>query len=116
MINLFHASPRPTISDIAGKVARNEMILLDVREMAEVKASGKAQGATVIPLSLLPLKADPSQPGCALDTSKPVAVYCASGGRSSMAMQALKRFGFSDVHNLGGLGDWVAAGGQIERI
>ncbi|MFN7224539.1 MAG: rhodanese-like domain-containing protein [Paracoccaceae bacterium] len=116
MLNMFRSTPRPTISDIAAKVARNEITLIDVRELAEVKASGKAKGAIVIPLSLIPLKANPSQPGCELDISKPVAVYCASGGRSGMAVQTLARLGFHDVLNLGGLHDWTAGGGQIERI
>lgn len=108
-------APHLSMAEIAAKVARKEMTLLDVRELAEVKATGKAKGAVVIPLSLLPLRADPSQPNCQLDRARPVAIYCASGGRSGMAAQMLSRLGFAEVHNIGGIGDWTASGGQVEN-
>ncbi|WP_164969643.1 thioredoxin domain-containing protein [Aquirufa rosea] len=38
----------------------------------------------------------------ALDKTKPVYVYCLSGGRSSQAAKQLVDMGFSDVKNLGG--------------
>jgi len=42
-----------------------------------------------------------------LDKSKPVYVYCAAGGRSSKAMEEMKKLGFSKVYNLvGGYGVW----------
>ncbi len=44
-----------------------------------------------------------------------VAVYCASGGRSQMAAQVLISLGYREVHNIGGLFDWQAAGGAISR-
>ena len=110
------AQPCPPVQEIAAAVARGDMALVDVREMAEVKASGKAKGAKVIPLSILGLKCVPGAPDCMIPHDKPVALYCASGGRSSMAAQTLKGMGYAEVHNIGGLGDWVAGGGQVERI
>ncbi len=112
------APPQPSLTpdEISRLVASGEMSLVDVREMAEVRASGKAKGAQVIPLSILGLKCDPKSADCLISHNKPVALYCASGGRSSMAAQTLARMGYDQVHNLGGLGDWVAAGGQVERI
>ncbi|MCU0815225.1 MAG: rhodanese-like domain-containing protein [Cypionkella sp.] len=109
------AAPAPTIAEVAAKVAAKEMILIDVRELAEVRASGKAKGAEVIPLSVVGLKCDPAQPDCLIPRGKPVAVYCASGGRSGMAAATLSRLGYGEVYNLGGLGDWVAGGGQVEK-
>lgn len=116
MLSMFRSPApknRPTVSDVAAKVALGQMRLIDVREIAEVKASGKAEGALVIPLSLLPLKADPKQPGNLLQPGLPVAVYCASGGRSGMAADVLTRLGYAPVSNLGGLRDWAAGGGKV---
>ena len=45
---------------------------------------------------------------------KPIAVYCAVGGRAGMAAQALAGMGF-EVHNIGGFGDWANAGGPVSR-
>ncbi|MGB4826530.1 MAG: rhodanese-like domain-containing protein [Paracoccaceae bacterium] len=106
---------QPSLSQIADGVAKGEITLVDVREAGEVRASGKAKGALNIPLGVLQLKADPSAPDALLRPGKPVALYCASGGRSGMAAQMLQRMGYAPVWNIGGLGDWHAAGGQVER-
>lgn len=104
---------RIDIAEIAREVASERMVLIDVRDFAEAKASGVAEGARVIPLSLLPLKADPRQPGCEVPQGLPIAVYCASGGRSASAADLLKRLGYGPVTNLGGLRDWAAGGGRV---
>ncbi|MFN4193372.1 MAG: rhodanese-like domain-containing protein [Tabrizicola sp.] len=104
---------RPSIAEVADLLAQERLVLIDVREVAEAKASGVAKGARLIPLSLLGLKADPKHPDCDLPHGLPVAVYCASGGRSAMAADVLARLGYAPVHNLGGLRDWAAGGGQI---
>ncbi len=106
-------NPAPTVAEVAEQVAQGRMLLLDVREVAEARASGVAQGAKLIPLSLVPVKCDPRQPGCELPQGLPVAVYCAAGGRSGMAADALTRMGYGPVVNLGGLRDWVAGGGAV---
>ncbi len=41
------------------------------------------------------------------DKSKPVYVYCASGGRSGEAMEMMQKKGFKEVYNLeGGYNSW----------
>lgn len=95
--------------------ARGEVTLLDVREVGEVQASGLAAGAVHIPLGLLPLKADPKAPDFdARLQGKPIAVYCAAGARAGRAVQYLQSVGL-EAQNIGGLGDWVAAGGPVTR-
>lgn len=47
------------------------------------------------------------------DTSKIVYLYCASGGRASMAARQLQVSGYT-VENLGGLSSWKSAGGATE--
>jgi rhodanese-related sulfurtransferase len=115
MFSAFRSAPasRPSVTDVVAQVAEGKMLLIDVREVAEAKASGMARGAKLIPLSLVPLKCDPRQPGCELPQGVPVAVYCASGGRSGMAADTLTRMGYGPVVNLGGLRDWAAGGGAV---
>lgn len=107
-------------ADVAGAIAqaaRGELTLVDVREPGEVAMSGRAKGALHIPLMRLPMMGDPRHPDfhAGLDPEKPVAIYCASGARSAQGKALLERFGFTDVTNLGGLHDWMAAGGAVER-
>ncbi len=116
MFSMFRSSApasTPSVQEIAAEVAQGRMILIDVREIAEVRSSGKAEGALVLPLSVLPLKVDPHQPDPALKKGLPVAVYCASGARSGRAAQLLTQLGYGPVSNLGGLGDWASGGGKI---
>ena len=108
-------TPRMTAAEAVAAAKTGAVAVLDVREAAEV-ATGKAKGALHIPLSLVPIKADPKAPDCikGLDLAKPVAVYCASGMRSGAAVQALKKLGY-DAHNIGSIRDWAAAGGAVSR-
>ncbi len=109
-------TPRMTAAEAVAKASKGEVTVIDVREASEIAATGKAKVALHIPLSLVPLKADPKAPDRAkgLDPARPVAVYCASGMRSGSAVQVLKKLGY-DAHNIGTIRDWVAAGGAIGR-
>lgn len=109
--------PGLTAQQAVARAAAGEVVLVDVREPAEIRASGKARGAICLPLAAIPLKADLQSPDClpALKSGKPLVLYCASGGRSGMAAQTLRRMGHAEVHNIGGFGDWCAAGGPVER-
>ncbi len=121
MLNLFRSAARPaplSIQDAIQKVAGKEITLIDVREHGECAASGIAQGALHIPLATLRMKADPRSPEChpELKSGKPIAIYCAAGGRAGMAAQTLEQMGHAEVHNIGGFGHWAAAGGPVQRL
>jgi rhodanese-related sulfurtransferase len=106
---------------ISGKEAQemvaNGAVLIDIRDSAEVAASGKAAGALHIPRGSLEFKADTTAPTAekALATDKPVILHCASGGRAALAGKLLKDMGYEKVYNLGGFKDWVEAGGKVEK-
>lgn len=105
-----------TMQDIITAAASGAVTVIDVREAAEISASGHAKGALHIPLGLLALKADPKSPDFdpRLAQDKPVAIYCAAGGRAGMAAQTLGNFGY-EAMNIGGFADWAAAGGPVSR-
>ena len=120
MLNFLRPSEpqaRLTMQDVMSMVEKGEMLLVDVRERGELAATGTAKGAIHVPVSLITVKADPKAPNkdARFDLEKPVAVYCASGGRSGMAVQTLQRMGYK-AYNLGGFGAWVQSGGQVVRI
>ncbi len=117
----FFSSNSPSVAfDPAEAVRRAEtgdITLVDIRDGAEVKASGRAKGALHVPLTVIRMKADPSSPECLPEfrSGKPVVLYCASGGRSQMAARMLRQMGLEEVYNLGGLAHWQMAGGAITR-
>jgi len=92
-------------------------IVIDVREHGEVAMSGKAKGALHIPMMMLHFRADPAHPDYEplLSRDAMIGVYCASGGRSQSAKMMLERLGYTNVHNIGGFGHWMQAGGEAER-
>ncbi|MBI1171231.1 sulfurtransferase [bacterium] len=111
------AKPQLSLPDLMAKVAAGKVLLVDVRERAELQASGTAKGAIHIPVALIAMKADPKGPDHdkRFKADKPVAVFCASGGRSGMAVQALQKLGY-DAMNLGGFSNWMQAGGPVIRV
>lgn len=111
------ATPALSAQDAIAMSKKGEIAIIDVRDISELNQTGKAKTAHHIPLMLLQSQANPSHPefNKALDTSKPVAIYCASGARSGMAVRTLLKMGFESVHNIGGLMHWHRAGGELER-
>ena len=79
--------------------------LLDVRTPEEW-SEGIIEGATLANI----YDADFDAKLAKLDKTKPVAVYCKSGGRSGEAMAKMQKMGFKEVYNLkGGIGAWNGA-------
>ena len=106
-----------TPAEAVAQADQGSVTVIDVREHGEVASSGKAKGAIHIPLMRLRDMADPRHPDFveALKDSGPLCVYCASGARSHSATMMLQQLGYDEVHNIGGLGHWVQAGGALEQ-
>jgi rhodanese-related sulfurtransferase len=84
--------------------------LVDIRTQQEI-AKGKIPNAQTLDYY------DPNFKSiiAKLDKTKPIAVYCAAGGRSGGAAQVLNELGFTQVFDLsGGFKSWAAQGKKIE--
>lgn len=92
-------------------------LFVDVRE-AQERALGFIPGSIHAPRGFLEFIADPEGPmhNPAFAAGKRLVVYCASGGRSTLASKTLMEMGFGQVASLaGGIQAWVEAGGKLER-
>jgi rhodanese-related sulfurtransferase len=50
------------------------------------------------------------------DFSEPCVILCQSGGRATRAYESLQKAGATNLHVLeGGISDWMAAGGDVEK-
>lgn len=109
----------PKISPAQAKAMINSgALVVDVRDGAEVAASGKVAGAVHVSRGMLEFRADPDLPSHDKNFTKdkPVILYCASGGRSALAGKMLKDLGYEKVFNLGGFKDWADSGGAVEKV
>jgi len=109
--------PRISPEEAKRLLGRTDVLFLDVREPAEVAASGKVPGALAIPRGLVEFRADPASPlhDAAFDRAKTVVAYCASGGRSALVGKTLKEMRYANVQNLGDFKAWLDAGGEVEK-
>lgn len=91
-------------------INRENAVLLDVREAAELEA-GKLPNAVHVPLSQLKERVGE----LAKYSSRPVIVYCARGQRSRGAAGTLAKAGIANIYQLqGGLKAWRDAGLPVE--
>lgn len=101
-------TPAQVADELAG-----EAVVVDLREAAELAADGMIEGAIHAPRGMLEFWADPASPyhRAEFDPARRTVLYCASGGRSALAAQALAQLGYTNVAHLdGGIKGWVQAG------
>lgn len=93
------APPAEIMAKASSLVACGEIVGLDVRSDAEVKAR-PSKKAKHVALHLIDEKVT------SFDRGKTYFVFCESGARSSSAVSSLKKMGFEKVYNLGTWRDW----------
>jgi rhodanese-related sulfurtransferase len=92
------------------------VLVVDVRDAADIQSTGLATGGLNISLGMLPVKADLELPeewreAGLQDRSRPVVVTCQIGPNGAIGASILKEMGFSDVCYMeGGMEAWKAAG------
>ena len=109
--------PKITPAQAKEMIAKDNTLVVDVRDGTEVAASGKVAGAVHVSRGMLEFRADPesSYHDKNFSKSKDVILYCASGGRSALAGKLLKDLGYEKVFNLGGFKDWADSGGAVDK-
>ncbi len=95
------------------------LLLIDLRDVREVKREGHIKGSLHVPRGMLEFWVDPDSPYYRreFDTADSLILYCNKGWRSALAAQTLKRMGAQGVaHMSGGMENWKAEGGAIETL
>ena len=110
------AVPRVPPAEAQALIGRGNVLVVDVRDPAELQAGGKLKGAVNVPRGMLEFRADPESPyhNAAFAPDKTVLVYCASGGRSALSGKTLKDLGYAAVFNIGGFKELADAGLETE--
>ena len=96
-----------------------ELILIDIRDIRELKKTGKIKGAKHMPRGMLEFWLDPESPYYKKDISpdKTKVFYCASNWRSALATKSIQEMGFENVYHVeGGFQAIVDSGYEVEKI
>jgi len=112
------AVPRLDPGEVRNRMNRADVLIVDVRDAAELASGGKLKGAVHVSRGMLEFRADPESPyhNPAFQKDKTVLVYCASGGRSALSGKLLKDFGYRSVYNAGGFKELADAGLDTEPV
>lgn len=100
------------------EMAQNNITVIDIREPDEARQNGKIAGSVNAPRGMLEFYADASLPyhRPEFDKENRIILYCASSGRSALAVKTLKEMGYTNIaHIEGGVNAWKAAGLPVEQ-
>jgi|TARA_B100001063_G_scaffold35674_1_gene29267 rhodanese-related sulfurtransferase len=96
-----------------------DLILIDIRDIRELKKTGKILGAKHMPRGMLEFWLDPESPYYKKEISPDVTkvLYCASNWRSALATKSIQEMGFNNVcHVRGGFQAIIDEGYEIEDV
>ena len=108
-----------SVHDALELVEDPEVAFIDVRDQAERLQTGAIKGAVHVSRGFLEFKADPESPmfDPVFKNKSRLILYCATGGRSTLATKTLLDMGYSNVsHIAGGYAAWTSAGGATETV
>jgi rhodanese-related sulfurtransferase len=98
-------------------VGRDDVVLVDIRDIRELGRDGRVPGAFHAPRGMLEFWIDPSSPYFkpVFGEDRKFVFFCAGGLRSALAAKTAQDMGLKPVaHIPGGFGAWKAAGGPVE--
>ena len=91
--------------EIKSLIDKNEITLIDVRDIRELWRDGTIENSKHIPRGMLEFWLDPNSSYYQenkINESKKMVFFCALGFRSALATKALVDMGFKNVANAGG--------------
>jgi len=109
-----------SVRDLKSEMAENDdLLLLDIRELQERVDLGTIPSSKHVPRGMLEFWADPASPYYRdyFQEDRRIVLFCAGGGRSVFAVNALADMGFTRVAHLEpGFGGWKKAEEPIEDV
>ena len=108
-----------TPAEVMNRLGEPGLILIDLRDIRELKRDGRIPGSVHVPRGMLEFWIDPTSPYYKkqFDDAESLILYCNKGSRSALAAQSLQRMGLEAVaHMIGGMCRWESDIGNIEPL
>ena len=105
------------MNDALEKHKNNSAIFIDVRDSSDIAETGTIIGALKIQRGLIEFVADDSHGlhNKALKKDSEIILVCGAGGQASLTGKTLVDMGYSNVSNVGAIGDWENKGGPMTK-
>ena len=109
--------PKISIEDGIEKHKAGKSVFIDVRDSADIAASGTIAGAETIARGMMEFRADDTHTlhNPVLKKDADIVLVCGAGGQAALAGKTLVDMGFQSVSNVGGFKAWKEAGGPTEE-
>ena len=106
------------VHDAIPMLGDEDVAIIDIRDDTERAQNGEIPRAIHAPRGLLEFLADPEtalhKP--VFSSGKTLLLFCATGGRSTLAAKTLMDMGLSNVAHIGGgFAAWLEAGGPVDN-
>jgi rhodanese-related sulfurtransferase len=90
--------------DVVALQGDDNVVLIDIRDVRELKREGRVPGALHMPRGMLEFWVDPDSPYYrdVFGSGKKFVFFCAGGLRSALATQQLQKMGLQPVAHIGG--------------
>ena len=105
------------MNDALEKHKNNSAIFIDVRDSSDIAETGTITGALKIQRGLIEFVADDSHGlhNKALKKDSEIILVCGAGGQAALTGKTLVDMGYSNVSNVGAIGDWENKGGPMTK-
>ena len=105
------------MNDALKKHKNNSAIFIDVRDSSDIAETGTITGALKIQRGLIEFVADDSHGlhNKALKKDSEIILVCGAGGQAALTGKTLVDMGYSNVSNVGAIGDWENKGGPMTK-
>ena len=105
------------MNDALEKHKNNSAIFIDVRDSSDIAQTGTITGALKIQRGLIEFVADDSHGlhNKALKKDSEIILVCGAGGQAALTGKTLVDMGYSNVSNVGAIGDWENKGGPMTK-
>jgi rhodanese-related sulfurtransferase len=106
--------------DVKEGISKHEdgkALFIDVRDSADIARTGTIANCLRIPRGMMEFVADQASHlyNENLTKEKEIVLVCGAGGMAALTGKTLIEMGYTRIKNVGGIGDWIEAGGSIER-
>ena len=105
------------MNDALEKHKNNSAIFIDVRDSSDIAETGTITGALKIQRGLIEFVADDNHGlhNKALKKDSEIILVCGAGGQAALTGKTLVDMGYSNVSNVGAIGDWENKGGPMTK-